>query len=223
MLVTRRRGRPPRPLAPTVTGVTLRLRRLVDLVHDGNLLEAAAHCGVAYGTLREIHTGRTRNPGLATLERISRAYGVPMEWFLSTAEKDDGSVPFVGWVGFLPADAESGAGWQYARRVTVPYAAWPLVQLLLRLESRLRELPTHPDRPIIGAATDPRECKRRLAGFILQPLLAAHALGAKDVLQADPPLPGQSPLEGSAREEWLETLRHLGLFWDRALAGMVAE
>ena len=139
-----------------------------------------------------------------------------------TAEKDDDSVPFVGWVGFLPADAESGAGWQYARRVTVPYAAWPLVQLLLRLESRLRELPTHPDRPIIGAATDPRECKRRLAGFILQPLLAAHALGAKDVLQADPPLPGQSPLEGSAREEWLETLRHLGLFWDRALAGMVA-
>ena len=52
---------------------------------------------------------------------------------------------------------------------------------------------------------------------------AAHALGAKDVLQADPPLPGQSPLEGSAREEWLETLRHLGLFWGRALAGVVAE
>lgn len=222
MQVTRRRGRPRRPLEQVVSTLARRFRRLVDLVHDGNLLEASAHTGVAYATLREIHTGRTRSPGLATLDRIAGAYGLPVDWFVRESA-DDGAVPIAGWVGLLPADPETGAGWQYARRVTIPFAAQSLVRVLLMLERRLIALPPHPDRPILGGATEPRECKRRLTAFILQPLLAARGLGAKDILQAEPRLPGQAPLTGHAREEWLETLRDLGRFWERALPGLLAE
>jgi transcriptional regulator with XRE-family HTH domain len=200
--------------------VTVRLRRLVDDVHEGNLLEASAHVGVPYATLREIHSGRTTNPGLQTLERIARAYLLPLDWFTAA---ESGSLPPAGWVGYLPPDAETGAGWRYARRVTIPFAATPLIRVLVRLERRLGALPPHPDRPILGGATDPRECRRRITAFVLGPLLAARQLGAKDVLLAEPALPGQSDLGGSDRQRWITMLKDLGLFWERALGGLVAD
>jgi hypothetical protein len=220
MLRERRRGRPRRPLGPPTAVVTARLRRLVDDVHDGNLLEASAHAGVPYATLREIHAGRTASPGLHTLERIARAYGLPLDWFTAP---DDGTVPLAGWVGFLPPDPDSGAEWRYARRVTIPFGAWPLIRVLVRLEQRLRDLPANPDRPILGGATDPRECRRRLTAFILQPLLAARQLGARDVVRAEPPFPGQIDLKGQGRDQWIDMLRNLGHFWERALGGLLGE
>ena len=72
MLRERRRRRPRRHLGPPTALVTARLRRLVDDVHEGSLLEASAHAGVPYATLREIHSGRTFDPGLPTHERIAR-------------------------------------------------------------------------------------------------------------------------------------------------------
>lgn len=184
--------------------VTARLRRLVDDVHDGNLLEASAHAGVPYATLREIHAGRTTAPDAATLERIARAYGLPRDWFTSP---DDGTVPPAGWVGFLP-DPGTGRG-PVDRRVTIPFGAWPLIRVLGRLEQRLRELPPDPDRPILGGATHPQECRRRLTAFILQPLLAAGRGGAVDV--------GAS----AARDDSIGMLRNLGRFWEQALGGLL--
>lgn len=221
MLRERRRGRPPLPLSSSIGSVTAKVRRIVDDVHDGNLLEAASHAGVPYATLREIHAGRTRSPGVLTLERLARAYGLPLDWFVAGSATDDGTIPLAGWVGFLPPDPETGAEWQYARRVTIPYAAWPLIRVLEQLEQRLLAIPAGPDRPIIGGATDPRECRRRLTGFILQPLLAARSLGAKDVVTAEPPFPGQYELRGEGRDQWIDMLRDLGRFWERALGGLV--
>jgi len=210
------------PLTSPMCSLTARVRRLVDNVHDGNLLEASAHAGVPYATLREIHAGRTKSPGVHTLERLARAYGLPIDWFVG-GTADDGTIPAVGWVGFLPADPESGAQWQYARRVTIPYAAWPLIRVLEQLDQRLRALPPSPDRPIIGGATDPRECRRRLTAFILQPLLAARSLGAKDVVKAEPPFPDQFEPRGPERDQWIDMLRDLGRFWERALDSLLPD
>jgi transcriptional regulator with XRE-family HTH domain len=217
MLRERRRGRPPLPLGVAPCSVTARLRRLVDDVHDGNLLEASAHAGVPYATLREIHAGRTRSPGMHTLERIARAYGLPLDWFAEGSSADDGTVPLAGWVGYLPADsADSRDG----RRVTIPFSAWPLIRVLVFLENRLRDLPAEPSRPIIGAATDPRDIRRRLTSFILQPLLAARSVAGTSF---DGGFIGYGESKGAARDQWVGMLRDLGRFWERALVGVFPE
>lgn len=216
MMLKERRGRPRRPLGPPTARVTARLRRLVDDVHEGNLLEASAHAGIPYATLREIHSGRTTAPARSTLQRIARAYGLPVDWFTAP---DDGTIPAAGWVGFLPG--ESGAEAVTARRVTIPFAAWPLIRVLVQLEQRLRDLPPHPDRPILGAATDPRECRRRLTAFILQPLLAARRVGSAEGDGPMPPWPGSFELRGPSTERWIDMLRDLGHFWERALGSLL--
>jgi transcriptional regulator with XRE-family HTH domain len=190
----------------------------VDDVHDGNLLEASAHAGIPYSTLREIHSGRSSSPECATLQRIARAYGLPMDWF---SAPDDGTVPPAGWVGFLPGDSDTDT--RPARRVTVPYAAWPLIRVLVQLEQRLCDLPPHPERPILGAATDPRECRRRLTAFIFQPLLAARRVGTVEGDGRLLPLPGSLALRGPSRERWIDMLRDLGHFWERALGSLLPE
>ena len=217
MLRERRRGRPQLPLGVAPGSVTARLRRLVDDVHDGNLLEASAHAGVPYATLREIHAGRTRSPGAQTLERIAHAYGLTLDWFVDGSAIDDGTVPMAGWVGYLSADpADSKDG----RRVTIPFAAWPLIRVLVCLEQRLREQPASPTRPIIGTATDPRDIRRRLTSFILQPLLAARSVSGSSL---DGGLVEAGEAKGPAREQWVGMLRDLGRFWERALVGLYPE
>lgn len=200
MLRERRRG-PTAPLAGSWNPLTARVRRLVDDVHDGNLVEASAHAGVPYARLRDIHAGRTRNPGAATLERLANAYGLPVEWFLNGSASDDGTIPVAGWAGFLPETESPG------RRITVPHAAWPLIRVLVQLEQRLRDLPASPDRPIIGSTTDPRAIRAQLTAFIFQPLLAATAAGCNG-------------LDGLPGERWVAMLRDLGRFWERALGGL---
>ncbi len=201
MLKERRRGRPPAPTAASWSRVTARVRRLVDDVHDGDLVEASAHAGVPYASLREIHAGRARKPGSATLERLASAYGLPVEWFLDGSASDDGTIPVAGWAGFLPESGSPG------RRITVPHAAWPLIRVLVQLEQRLRDLPATPDRPIIGATTDPRAIRAKLTAFIFQPLLAATAVGCDG-------------LDGTPGDRWVAMLRDLGRFWERALGGL---
>lgn len=187
--------------------VTARLRRLVDDIHDGNLLEASAHAAVPYAILREIHAGRAARPDGRLLERIAGAYGLPGDWFTAP---DDGTVPPAGWVGFLSPDLDPDADAD-PRRVSIPFGAWSLIRVLVRLEQRLRDLPPHPDRPILGGATHPRECRRRLTAFILQPLLAAGRGTAVDV----------GP--GSGRDDSIGMLRNLGQFWEQALGSLLAD
>ncbi len=141
-----------------------------------------------------------------------------MDWF---SAPDDGTVPPAGWVGFLPG--ESDADTRPARRVTVPFAAWPLIRVLVQLEQRLRDLPPHPERPILGTATDPRECRRRLTAFIFQPLLAARRVGTVEGDGRLPSLLGSLALRGPSRERWIDMLRDLGHFWERALGSLLPE
>lgn len=204
MLRERRRGHQPSTLGASHT-ITARLRRLVDDVHDGNLLEASAHAGLPYAVLRDIHAGRSRRAGHGTVQRLAEAYGLPVEWFGGTGETDDGTVPVAGWAGFLPDSGDGFAG----GRFTIPTTAWPLIRVLVQLEIRLRDLPATPARPIIGAATDPREIRRRLSAFILQPLMAAGALDAASLKS------------GRQSERWAAMLADLGRFWERALVALL--
>lgn len=166
------------------------------------------HAGLPYATLREIHAGRTQHPGHCTLERLARVYGVPLQWFIDGSSLDDGTLPLAGWVGFVSTGARS------ERRVRIPWAAWPLIRVLVMLEQRLRELPASPDRPIIGALSDPRAIRDRLTAFVLQPLLAARGVpwGPTDVAWGEP--------GGAAGARWIGMLSDLGRFWERALVGL---
>lgn len=194
--------------------MTARLRRLVDDVHDGSLVEAAAYAMVPYAALREIHAGRSANPDGAVLERIATAYGLPPDWFTMP---DDGTVPFAGWAGFLPGPT----GERQGQRVTIPFGAWSLIRVMVRLEHRLRELPAEPERPILGGATDPRECRRRLAAFLLQPLLAARELDTGADLGAAALAPGPVDWRAPGRERLVGMLRNLGEFWEDALVDLL--
>ena len=210
-MIKERRGGPSRPLVAGRLAITNRVRRLVDDVHGGNLLEASAYAGVPYRTLREIHAGRGRIPGHATLERLALAYELPIDWFTSGGDVDDGTIPVAGWIGFLPDDPRP------ARRVAVPVGAWPLIRVLAQLEQRLTSLPPSVGRPIIGLATDPREIRRRLTAFIFQPILAARVARTRSDSPVGPPAspPRLPPARNS--DEWSDMLRDLGRFWERAL------
>lgn len=209
MLRERRRGHQPAALGASWNPLTARLRRLVDDVHDGNLLEASAHAGLPYAVLRDIHAGRTRRLCQGTVERLSDAYGLPVEWFGGTAAADDGTVPVAGWAGFLPEQCDP-AGLSGCR-FTIPTSAWSLIRVLVQLEIRLRDLPAEPSRPIIGAATDPRDIRRRLSAFILQPLMAAGSINPSDLRS------------GRRSERWAGMLTDLGRFWEQALITLLPE
>ncbi len=202
MLRERRRSRQTAPLAASWSRVTARVRRLVDDVHDGDLAKASAHAGVPYAQLRDIHAGRSRQPGAATLEQLARAHGLPIGWFLSGSTSDDGTIPLTGWDGFLPGADCPG------QRIVLPHSAWPLIRVLVQLEQRLRDLPATVDRPIIGAITDPRAIRAKLSAFIFQPLFAATAVG------------GGGGFDGLRGDRGEATLRGLGQFWERALGGL---
>jgi hypothetical protein len=212
MIKERRRGRASRPLDAGPLAITTRVRRLVDDVHGGNLVEASAFAGLPYHTFRQMHAGH-RVPCRATLERLASVYDLPVDWFTSARQTDDGTIPLAGWIGDLPSDpshrltSEAATG----RRVTSPVSAWPLIRVLAQLEQRLTALPKSPLRPIIGAATDPREIRRRLTAFILQPILAARFAGS--IAPAEPGSP--------TNPEWVDLLRALGRFWERALSDLM--
>ncbi|MGE0440917.1 MAG: helix-turn-helix domain-containing protein [Gemmatimonadales bacterium] len=206
MLRERRRGDSVASQAAPWSKVTARVRRLIDDVHDGSLLEASAHAGVPYATLREMHSGRRRRPDFETLGRLARTYGLPLEWFFEGSAADDGTVPQAGWAGLVPEPGPGPAG----RRVTIPYSAWPLIRVLVQLEQRLRDRPVCADRPIIGAATDPREIRRRILAFLFQPLEAARSAAGEAT--------GLAPAGASDA-----ALRELGRFWERALASLLPD
>jgi len=55
-------GRPKHPLSEGVPPITKRIRRLIDLVHGGNLAAAGRATGLPYPTVRDLYSGRTANP-----------------------------------------------------------------------------------------------------------------------------------------------------------------
>jgi hypothetical protein len=210
-------GRPKDPLPPARAALTRQVRRLVDEAHLGNLREAAAHSGLAYGTVRDLYAGRTINPSIGTLTALGAAYALPAGWF--TGEAPEATLQ-AGVTGVLPPDPEVGRGRQ-GRRILVPLAAWPLARLFLLLEPYLLSLPAGPQRPILAGAGDGDAARQRLTGFLLGPLLEAQGIGQMVLLGADPPFRGGERPSPERRRAWVETLRDLGRFWEGALAELV--
>ena len=205
-------------MGPATSTVTAGVRRLVDEAHRGNIREAAALSGLPYATLRDLYVGRSANPGIETLARLGEPYRLTADWFLAPP---DTRGPITAIAGILPPDPEIG-GTRLGRTLSIPLAAWPLARVFLDLESYLTTLPPAADRPVLGGVRDPNACRQRLTAFLLTPLLEAAEAGGMRVLGADPPFRGTSRPSKEEWEAWLEALRDLGAFWERALAPMLA-
>lgn len=195
-------GRPKATLSPKVPSITRRIRRLIDLVHGGNLAAAGRATGIPYPTIRDLYTGRTANPELSTLDQLRAPYGVSLNWF--TERPADDEVPLQGRAVLLPPHPKAQqAGTRALRQVLIPYAARSLLRVFATLEEWLRLKPAEPDRPIVGEASGDA-FTFRLTTFVLQPLLSAERLG-QDLI----PAAGVDPA-------WVARLEALGAMW-RAL------
>jgi hypothetical protein len=196
-------GRPKAALASEVPPVTRRIRRLIDQVHGGNLAAAGRATGIPYPTIRDLYTGRTSNPELATLDQLRAAYGVSLNWFTERATENE--VPLQGRTVLLPPHPKAQqAGTRALRPVLIPYAARTLLQVFATLEEWLRRTPAGPDRPIVGEAAGDA-FTFRLTTFVLQPLLGAEKLGQEVVPSAE------------ADAAWIARLEVLGTMWRHLL------
>ena len=77
----------PKPTAASATPLlTRRVRKLIDLAYGGNVRLASMTTGLPYATLRDLYTGRTLNPGIATLQLLADRHGFSEQWFLTTRQ-----------------------------------------------------------------------------------------------------------------------------------------
>lgn len=217
----KRVGRPRtnRPRASAV--VTRRVRRLVDLAHEGNLSEASRVTGLPYPTIRDLYTGRTTNPSAETIEALRQPYHIYPKWFTDAQAPD--AVPASGRVGLLAPDPRvprfRRAPVRY-REVLIPFAAWSMYEVYVTLEDWLDSLSPSAERPIVGKATE-EEFTKRLTTFLLRPLLdAERELGG---LESEKGLVPITPNHSERPEEWARLLRSVGDMWQRAIPKALAE
>ena len=209
MALVKRGRKPSGKLAPAKELVTRRVRRLVDLAHDGNVHEASKVSGVPSPTLRALYSGRITNPGLKTLERLGKAYGFYPSWFTDPNASDD--LP-IGGLSFMLRVPVPGGGMMPIREFVIPWASWPLPDVYRRLENHLLSLPRGPNRPIIGELGEEQdqqtEMAAKIACFLLAPILSAE----EQFRDPDSPVP---PILGTAvvEETDLRALQRLGTFW----------
>jgi len=225
--VSRQIGRPKKLRKPK-TLLTRRVRRLINLAHDGNIQEASEVTGLPYATLRDLYSGRTTNPRVNTLKLLAHSYGFAEPWFL---QEDLGEVvPFAARTCYLPADA-FWAGpeddkvleqSEFLREVQIPYVAWPLAEEYTVLRDYLLSFLPSIDRPIVSDVSNDSfaDFDLRLSKFLLGPLVAAardaHERGALQVIPLGPP---RTPEE---QERMLKPLRALGRFWELAIPDLLA-
>jgi hypothetical protein len=204
-------GRPRAALKPATSKITVRMRRLLDTAHDGNVHEASKASGIPYATLRDLYTGRSTNPSLKTLEAISAAYGFGPAWF--THENQPEEVPAGGWISFVSPFVGAKSRFP-TREIVIPFASWPLPAIYQRLCSKLEAMPVDKSRPIIGDEIRDAEISRLVTEFLLAPLLASEALTQREII-----LHSGSELgpDHSREERWIRQLRRLGIVWEEAL------
>ncbi len=218
----------PKKLRKPKTLLTRRVRRLIDLAHDGNLQEASDATGLPYATLRDLYSGRTTNPRVNTLKRLARSYGFSEPWFLQEDQTD--VVPFGVRTCYLPADAWS-AGPQdekllalrgFVREVQIPYVAWPLAEIYTVLRDYLMSFLPSMGRPIVGDESNDSlvDFDVRLSTFLLGPLVAAA--GEAQERSAAQALPLGPPTTPEEQERRLKPLRALGRFWELAIPDLLA-
>lgn len=218
----------PKKLRKPKTLLTRRVRRLIDLAHDGNIQEASEATGLPYATLRDLYSGRTTNPRVNTLKRLAHSYGFSEPWFL---QEDQGEVvPFGVRTCYLPAEAW-WAGPEddkvleqrgFVRKVEIPYVAWPLAEQYTVLRDYLLSYLPSTNRPIVADESNDSvvDFDLRLSKFLLGPLVSAagdaHERGAAQVIPLGPP---SSP---EAQQRQLKPLRALGRFWELAIPDLLA-
>lgn len=214
----KRRGRPAEPLGEARELITKRIRRLVDLAHDGNVYEASKVSGVPAATLRKLYIGSTTNPSAKTLKNLGDAYGIPADWFMATYLPE--RLPYTGF-GFVVCDEAELNSENIRRMFMFPWTAWPLPDVYRRLRAYLLRLPPSPARPIIGGLSENDPCEKRrldtaIGLFLIAPLDAAQRLAGE--------LPDDFS-EGCWNQEMsddeVRRLRKLGQFWEEALAGIL--
>lgn len=214
-MVAKLGGRPPKPLKPAKALVTKRVRHLIDLAHDGNVHEASKVSGVPSATLRALYTGRITNPELKTLERLGDAYGFFAGWF--TDPKEAEAVPAGGYL-FRVAKPLPEYGISVPGEFTVPWASWPLPDVINRFVDYLVSLPPTIDRPVISDLVEEPEPRTQtnsmVAAFLLAPLFLVEAMGQGDALRSV----GEALHDDSRREGMFQRMRKLGLFWQDALS-----
>jgi hypothetical protein len=207
-------GRPKRPLSQDVPAVTRRIRRLIDVVHGGNLAAAARATGIPYPTVRDLYTGRTANPELTTLDQLRAPYGVSLNWFTDRAADDE--VPLGGRTVLLPPHPKAPQGAARAlRQVLIPFAASEILAVFAATEEWLKGRRAEPDRPIVGE-TSGDAFSFRLTTFLFQPLLAAEKAGQEVI----PVAPTAGPSQG-VDAGWVSRLEALGAAWRELLPGVL--
>lgn len=217
----RRAGRPKAPLAPPAHLITRRVRRLVDRVHAGNLREASQLTGLPYPTLRDLYIGVTTNPGLGTLETLREPYGLGSEWFTNLDEPAQG--PKEGLKGLVPPKPAVGARGRSLREILIPCTAWPMYEIMAKMERRLASELVGPDRSIVAEATGDA-FTFRLTTFLLQPLLAVEKMGLESIILTLAEFEsGADGSEVEARDLWVRRLRALGGMWHGVLGEFLGD
>lgn len=201
--------------------ITRRIRRLIDLAHQGNIREASEASGLPYTTLRDLYRGRTTSPRVDTLSRIAWRYGFQVGWFLD--EKQGDVIPLGGWHCILPPDLAWPDDKRFVRETLLPHGAWPLNRVYVQLRDYLDSLDPSPERPIVGDAENDLEFNLRLSGFLFSPLISsAKDAGDREAMLASPPFfPGQDHYSREDMERWLPRLRVLGRLWEGAIPDLL--
>lgn len=205
-----RMGRPRSKLPKARAEVTHRVRRLIDLAHDGNVREASRASGLVYATIRDLYTGRNVNPGLKTLRALADAYGMFPGWF--TDEKQPPDVPGSGYIAYVRG-FPFGNRPDLRRMAIIPYASYPLPKVWRILGDELDKLPATPTRPIAGDANE-NDVNFHLGEFLLGPLLRAEQESGVLLVLDSEPWSRDGWYDAATREAYVRRLRLLGQFWE---------
>ena len=149
----------------------MRMRRLLDFAHDGNVHEASQVSGIAYATLRDLYTGKSTNPSMRTLQALAKAYGVYTGWFTDPNQPPD--VPPGGYVLQVPG-FPYGSTPHIEREAMIPHAAHPLARVYAQLDEKLERTPSDPLRPIVRETNSETHWRLAMGEFLFAPLLIAE-------------------------------------------------
>lgn len=217
MTKTPRRGRPRSKPPQARDELTVRVRRLLDLAHDGNVREASIATGLAYATVRDLYTGHSVNPGLKTLKALADAYGVYPGWFTDAKQPSD--VPGSGYIAPVRG-FPFGNRPDQRRTAIIPYASYPLPRVWRILGDELDKAPATPARPIAGDASE-YEVNFYLGEFLLGPLLRAEQESGVLLVLDSEPWAKDGWYDPATREVYVRRLRLLGQFWESVLESVL--